>query len=135
MDTKKQRQCRRDGNTRSEQLLMVPTESLTNRQQLLGELFSGSECRRPGWFLDMKYQTCFCVVHFMSMLSVHLPILYMVCVRFVRTVPLWKKGVFCFDCFNAGPSTTPVGSWSPKEKPRRVLHSYGPSPHRLHLLL
>ena len=37
---------------------MVPTELLTNRQQLLGELLSGSERRRPGWFLDMKYQTC-----------------------------------------------------------------------------
>jgi len=44
------------GNTRSEQLLVVPTESLTNRQRLLGELLSGSEHRRPGWFLDMKYQ-------------------------------------------------------------------------------
>ena len=38
MDTEKQRQHRRDdvrltesGNTRSEQLLVVPTESLTNR--------------------------------------------------------------------------------------------------------
>ena len=65
MDTEKQRQRRRDdarltesGNARSEQLLVVPTESLTNRQRLLGELLSGSERRRPGWFLDMKYQTC-----------------------------------------------------------------------------
>jgi len=46
------------GNTRREQLLVVPTESLTNRQRLLGELLSGSEHRRPVWFLDMKYQTC-----------------------------------------------------------------------------
>ena len=38
---------------------MVPTESLTNREWLPGELLNGSECRRPGWFLDMKYQTCF----------------------------------------------------------------------------
>jgi len=66
MDPKKQRQRRRDGvrltesgNARSEQLLVVPTESLINRQWLLGELLSGSQCRRPGWFLDMKYQTCF----------------------------------------------------------------------------
>jgi len=51
MDTEKQRQRRRDGarltengNTRSEQLLMVHTELLTNRKQLLGELLSGSEC-------------------------------------------------------------------------------------------
>jgi len=66
MDTEKQRQRRCDsvrrtksGNARSKQLLMVPTESLTNRQRLLGELLNGSERRRPGWFLDMKYQTCF----------------------------------------------------------------------------
>ena len=65
MDTEKQRQRRRDdarltesGNARSEQLLVVPTESLTNREWLPGELLSGSERRRPGWFLDMKYQTC-----------------------------------------------------------------------------
>ena len=61
MDTEKQRQRRRDdarltesGNTRSEQLLVVPTELLTNREWLPGELLSGSERRRPGWFLDMK---------------------------------------------------------------------------------
>jgi len=66
MDTEKQRQHRRDnmrliecGNARSEQLLVVPTESLTNREWLPGELLNGLECQRPGWFLDMKYQTCF----------------------------------------------------------------------------
>jgi len=65
MDTKKQRQRRRDGasltesgNARSEQLLVVPTDSLTNRQRLLGELLSGSKRRSSGWILDMKYQTC-----------------------------------------------------------------------------
>jgi len=65
MDTEKQRQRRRDGarltesgNTRSEQLLVVPTESLTNRKWLPEELLNGLECRRHGWFLDMKYQTC-----------------------------------------------------------------------------
>ena len=65
MDTEKQRQRRRDdarltesGNARSEQLLVVPTESLTNREWLPGELLGGSERRRPGWFLDMNYQTC-----------------------------------------------------------------------------
>jgi len=42
-----------------EQLLVVPTESLTNREWLPGELLNGSEHRRPSWFLDMKYQTCF----------------------------------------------------------------------------
>jgi len=66
MDTEKQRQRRRDdvrltksGNARSEQLLVVPTESLTNREWLLGELLSGSERRRPSWFLEIKYQSCF----------------------------------------------------------------------------
>ena len=65
MNTEKQRQCRRDdarltesGNARSEQLLVVPTESLTNREWLPGELLSGSERQRPSWYLDMKYQTC-----------------------------------------------------------------------------
>jgi len=50
MDTEKQRQCRRDGGrltksrkVRSEQLLVMPTELLINRQWLLGELLSGSE--------------------------------------------------------------------------------------------
>ena len=38
---------------------MMTTESLTNREWLPGELFSGLEHRRPSWFLDMKYQTCF----------------------------------------------------------------------------
>jgi len=62
MDTEKQRQHRRDdtrltdsGDARSEQLLMMPTESLlTNGEWLPGELLSGSEHRTPGWFLDMK---------------------------------------------------------------------------------
>jgi len=64
MDTEKQRQCRRNGmrltesrNARSEHLLVVPTESLTNREWLLGELYSGSERRRPGLLLDMEYLT------------------------------------------------------------------------------
>jgi len=46
------------GNARIEQLLVVPTESLTKREWLPGELLNGSERRRPGWALDMKYQTC-----------------------------------------------------------------------------
>ena len=61
MDIEKQRQHRCDdarltksGNARSEQLLVVPTESLTNREWLLGELLSGSERRRPSWLLDMN---------------------------------------------------------------------------------
>jgi len=66
MDTEKQRQHRcndtrltKNGNARSDQLLMVPTESLTNREWPPGELLSGSEHQRPSWFLDVKYQTCF----------------------------------------------------------------------------
>jgi len=62
MDTEKQRQRRRNDvrltesrNARSEQLLVVPTESLTNREW---ELLNGLERRRPGCFLDMQYQTC-----------------------------------------------------------------------------
>jgi len=50
MGTEKQRQCRRNDarltenrNARIEQLLVVPTESLTNREWLPGELLSGSE--------------------------------------------------------------------------------------------
>jgi len=72
MDTEKQRQRRRDDarltesrNTRSEQLLVMPTESLTNREWLPGELLSGSECPRTSWFLDMKYQTCYIRSHFL----------------------------------------------------------------------
>ena len=66
MDTEKQRQHRCDGvrltesgNARTEQLLVVPTELLTNREWLPGELLNGSERQRPGWFSDMKYQTCY----------------------------------------------------------------------------
>ena len=50
MDTEKQRHRRRDNvrltksrNARSEQLLVISTESLTNREWLPGELLSGSE--------------------------------------------------------------------------------------------
>jgi len=38
--------------------VVMPTESLTNREWLPGELLSGPERRRPGWFLEMKYQIC-----------------------------------------------------------------------------
>jgi len=41
---------------------MMPTEPLTNREWLPGELLSGSECQRPGWFLDMKYQMLHCAL-------------------------------------------------------------------------
>ena len=52
MDTEKQRQRRRDdarltesGNTRSEQLLVVPTESLTNKVWLEFEWIRMSKAR------------------------------------------------------------------------------------------
>ena len=48
-DTNKQKQCRhndarltKSGNTRGEQLLVTPTEPLTDCEWLPGELFSGS---------------------------------------------------------------------------------------------
>ena len=92
MDTEKQRRRRRDGvrltesgNARSEQLLVVPTESLTNRQRLLGELLSGSECRRTGWFLDMKYQTCF---FFLSCFFFVFVAMYDQQVLYIRTLPV-----------------------------------------------
>ena len=57
MDTEKQRQRRRDDtrltenrNARSEQLLMMHTESLTNREWLPGEFLSGSDVKGAGDF-------------------------------------------------------------------------------------
>jgi len=74
MDTEKQRQRRRDdarltesGNARSEQLNTYGAYRVTDQQSFA--CLGGSERRRPSWFLDMKYQTCFffggsgCVVH------------------------------------------------------------------------
>jgi len=64
MDTEKQKQHRRDdarltesGNARSEQLNTRGAYRVANKQSLA--CLSGSERPRPGWFLDMKYQTCF----------------------------------------------------------------------------
>ena len=64
MDTEKQGQHRCDdtkltksGNARSEQLNIHGAYRVANQQSLA--CLSGSERRRPGWFLDMKYQTCF----------------------------------------------------------------------------
>ena len=63
MDTEKQGQHRCDyarltegGNARSEQLNTRSAYRVANQQSLA--CLSGSERRRPGWFLDMKYQTC-----------------------------------------------------------------------------
>ena len=68
MDTEKQRQRRRDNarlteseNARSEQLSTRGAYRVANQQSLA--YLSGSECRRPGWFLDMKYQTCFTTLY------------------------------------------------------------------------
>jgi len=64
MDTEKQRQHRRDdvrltesGNARSKQLNTRGAYRVANQQSLV--CLSGSERWRPGWFLDMKYQTCY----------------------------------------------------------------------------
>jgi len=67
MDAEKHRQRRRDdtrltesGNARSEQLATCDAYRVANQQRWLpGELLSGSQRRRPGWLLDMKYQTCY----------------------------------------------------------------------------
>jgi len=63
----KQRQRRHDNvrlteSARSEQLLVMPTESLTNREWLPGELL-GVYQNVEGWagFLVMKYQTCLAI--------------------------------------------------------------------------
>jgi len=57
MDTEKQRQHRCDdvrltesGNARSKQLLVVPTESLTNREWLPGELLVDRNIESPAGF-------------------------------------------------------------------------------------
>ena len=59
MDTEKQRQRRRDdtrltesGNARSEKLNTRGAYRVANQQSLA--CLSGSEHRRPGWFLDMN---------------------------------------------------------------------------------
>jgi len=68
MDIEKQRQRRHDDarltkseNARSKQLNTRGAYRVANQQSLA--CLSGSECRRPGWFLDIKYQTCFCCDH------------------------------------------------------------------------
>ena len=49
----------KSGETRSEQLLVMPTEQLIDWEWLPKEHLNGLECsRRSGWILDMKYQTC-----------------------------------------------------------------------------
>jgi len=64
VDIEKQRQRRHDNvrlteSARSEQLLVMPTESLTNREWLPGELLSGSECRRLGWIFSYEISDLF----------------------------------------------------------------------------
>ena len=66
MDTEKQRQCRRDDvrltknrNARREQLLVMPTKSLTNREWLPRELLSGPEHIRPDWFSNRNIRLVF----------------------------------------------------------------------------
>jgi len=68
MDTEKQRQHRCDdarltksGNARSEQLLVVPSAyGVTNQQRMAARgALEWIGASKPGWFLDMKYHTCF----------------------------------------------------------------------------
>ena len=64
-DAEKQRQCKHNnvrlteiGNARSQQLLVMPTESLTNWEGLPGELFSGLDCLKAR--LVFRYEiACF----------------------------------------------------------------------------
>ena len=68
MDNEKQRQSRRadarltaSGNARSEQLLVVPSAYRVTNQQGMAtrRALEWIGASKPGWFLDMKYQTCF----------------------------------------------------------------------------
>jgi len=53
-DTMEQRQHRREsGNTRSEQLLMLPIKQLTNYEWLPGEPLNGSECLKARVYLSI----------------------------------------------------------------------------------
>jgi len=77
MDTEKQRQCRRDdtrltesGNARSEQLNTRGAYRVANQQRLA--CLSGSKRQRPGWFLDMKYQTCYSALFFLMGIVIQL---------------------------------------------------------------
>ena len=65
MDTEKQRQRRHDdvrltesGNTRSKQLNTHGAYTVASANQQSLACLSGSQRRRPCWFIDMKYQTC-----------------------------------------------------------------------------
>jgi len=71
MDTEKQRQCSNNarltesGNTRSEQLLVMLAELLTNREWLPGEFLCGPERQRLSWnirLVQMKWPTTFCII-------------------------------------------------------------------------
>ena len=64
MDIEKQRQRRRDdarltesGNARSEQLNTRGAYTVASANQQSLACLSGSQRRRPGWFLDMEFQT------------------------------------------------------------------------------
>jgi len=66
MDIEKQRQHRCDdvrltesGNARSKQLLMMPTEPLTNREIATRRALEWIGTSKALLVLDMKYHTCF----------------------------------------------------------------------------
>jgi len=46
----RQREADRKQKCQKQAATHVPTESLTNREWLLGELLRGLECWRPSWF-------------------------------------------------------------------------------------
>ena len=80
MDTEKQRQRRRDdarltesGNARNEQLNTRGAYRVANQQSMA--CLSGSERRRLGWFLDMKYQTCY---FWIEVLPIHMQLKWFV---------------------------------------------------------
>ena len=66
MDTKKQRQSRCDdvrltesGNAKSEQIATCDACRAANRLRMAARGALEWNVRRSGWFLGMKYQTCF----------------------------------------------------------------------------
>ena len=82
-DTEKQRQRRRNdmrltesGNTRCEQLLAGPSAYRVANQQRMAarRALEWIRALKPGWFLDMKYQTCYILLKFDSIAIVISPL-------------------------------------------------------------
>jgi len=93
----------KSGNARSEQLLVMPTELLTNREWLPGELLVRLERWKPGWFLDMKYQTCLSTIH-PGLTTASTLFVYLYKVILDESVELWSNNCSALHCiFTAGP--------------------------------